>query len=257
MSAIIVSGASVSNDRELKNRDIHGNLVYTMPVADVIQGHIIAKLGNAITTDNHGEMIALDLSGAWQDVTGLGKAIKRAVALFPVGLNVRYSEVTPGVLIQLHADDARAYGCDLSVAQPYDAAGYPAGDPVEGVIAVTERAMFLALQQQGALPGFSTLQPSGRVPGGNVINHADLLESVKHVREHGPVATPAVRRDKQVILSCFPSGSQRNEREQAVELARAASPVANRLASLKIGGTVIADAPDAGSQKRRPVTQGV
>lgn len=249
-AAVITSGASISNDRELKNSDVNGNLVYTMPVADVIQGAIIAKLGVAITTDNDGQVIALDLSGAWQEVTNLGKAVKRAVAVFPVGLSVRYGETVPGMLIQFHPDDARKYGCELSLAQPYDNQGFPAGDPVEGVMAVTERAMFLALQQAGALPQFSALAASGMpLPSGKPINRAVLVDSVAHVREHGPVKTPTTRREKQVILDCFPAGAQRTQVEQAAQTARANSPVANRLQSLNVGGRIVGDAP---SQNRRP-----
>lgn len=244
MAANITSGVSVSSGRELTNR-VNGVSHYTLPVADVIHGRVIARYGIAMTCMVEGDLstaVYCHLDAAWQEVTGIVAAVQRAKRLFPVGLPLRYGEVVPGFAIQLSDDDARAYGCELSYVQPYDVGGNPTGAPVDGCIAVTERALWTAMQEAGLLPEFAAISPSAqtRVNAAKVLSFNDLRSSAAYVQAHGPVETPATRtvdgKPATVMLPAFPKGGQREAAAEQAAQAREAANASSRIAALMSRG---------------------
>lgn len=244
MAAIVTSGVSVSSARELTNR-VNGVPHYTLPVADAIHGRVIARYGIAITCMDEGDAataVYLHLDAAWQEVADLVDALRRARRVFPVGMPLRYGEVVPGFAIQLAPEDARAFGCELSYVQPYDANGLPSGETVDGCIGVTERALWLAYQQAGLMPELSALSPSAhaRVNAAKTVSYGDLREGAAHVQAHGPVATPATRtvdgKPVTVMLPAFPKGAQREAAAARVEQAREVVDATSRIAALMTRG---------------------
>lgn len=239
MATVVNSGVMVSSEREMTNV-IDGVRYTTLPVADLIHGRVIARYGIAITADQAtGEMMMLHLASAWQEVADLAAAVNRAQAVFPVGIPIRYNEVQPGFVIHLAADDARAYGCEYSYVQPYGERGEPKGAPIDGCIAVTERALWVALQQAGVMPGFSAISASratGRIDTSKTISFGDLKAGAAYVQQHGPVPTLTTRtvdgKVTRVEMPAFPSGGQREAAQEKVAKAVESVAAKSRLASL-------------------------
>lgn len=237
MSQIIVSEVRQSNTRELSNV-VDDLKIFTLPIIDINQGHLLAMYGVCITVDQHGETMMLNLGAAWQEVTDLAKAFKRAKRAFPVGLNMRYDNVEPGFAIQLHPEDAATYGVEYSYVQPYSAQGYPMGDPIDGCIALTQKAAWRVMQEAKMMPEFEMLAESNAQRPDNTVSFGNLKASVAHVKQHGPVEAKIVRTINDVkrefdVLS-FPKGGQRErvlaQQAETIQQAQANSRVAQLMA---------------------------
>lgn len=234
MSANFSVGLSqpVLTARELKAPDKDNRLVFTQPVADLIHGRIVAKWGFAMTKDDAGKNMMLDLSAAWQELPNMGKLLKRARSIVPAGLDLTYNRGSLGVAVQLHEEDAVAYGVDYSCYQPFDEHGMPKGPLVEGVICLTLDAFGQALVDAKAIPALSDPNMSAKPLAEAGINVANIVESVKHVRAHGPVAHQTQRNGKPVTLYGFPKGTQRDTAMARIAEERAKALAANnRLAA--------------------------
>lgn len=238
MAAVVTSGVSVSSEREITT-SLKGVQYFTLPIADAIYGKVIAKYGLALTCRTVGDAstaMRLHLDAAWQEVTGLAEAMHRAKAVFPVGLPLRFGNVVPGFVLQLADEDARAFGCELSYVQPYGPGGAPRGNIIDGCFAVTERALWLALQQAGEMPVFTTLSESNVVDSSKTLSYGNLRDGVEYVRANGPVMTSATRtvngKAGTVELPAFPSGGQREAEQAKVERARERANASSRLAAI-------------------------
>lgn len=108
---------------------------FVAPVVDLVRGSLIAKDGLfAMSLANGGGVVGYARFG-WVlfDTKDFGKALKRAQSIHFTSLPGVGNGTVPGVLVHLHADDAAAFGVDLTKV----------GD-MQGVICVTTAAYMTA-----------------------------------------------------------------------------------------------------------------
>lgn len=108
------------------NATVSSELVFTdvatkqhqlrIPVINVIRGHLIANDGIFMTTGPNGPVAGYAARG-WAHFPRkeMTKALKRSINMASAILPERSNSLTDGYVVQLHPDDALAYGVDLTL----------------------------------------------------------------------------------------------------------------------------------------------
>ena len=201
----------------------------TRPSSAIVErtksGQIIATQGVAAFTLDDGTVLSADLFNAYQTFTDNGKGLYAAIqrgVIAPMQVPTKvpftngYQARTPGFVVKLADDDAKAFGVDSSwVTLVVD--GMPVGE-VGGTIILETPAMMQLLKEHGGLP---LELPVSEI---KAMDLSIWEEEVAHARETGalvPYESQTYQGQTRVTYG-FRKG---NQRSAAIE-ARAAEAVA-------------------------------
>lgn len=231
-------------------QQIGDSRVPTVPVLTRhVDGRILGKDGLFVMEGPNGPM-EVNSAFSWTEISGkalmaaLGRAEFVEEAEFPVTTpkqGYRQGKTAVGVVAKLAADDAIAFGCELSPAVFVDAQGRETH--INGCIVVTPEALNAA--------GASKLKLAYDTREGEPIDTVPLFEAVTEARANGTVPYAVTfRNGDKVAGNGFRRGTQRQSGLDAVAQANTELRSSSVLSQLQAKTTIRAERPQGNGQRR-------